>query len=132
MSITSAKVITEDILKEDYSPRGMMTLVNLIAYAKKKGLSVSEINSEIIHRIREGEDALSIEKKVVDYLKDKEMAAKEDKPSSVTTTPSVGEEVITPTQTTPAPPSEEMPAPEEPSSDEEVTTPTQTGGPDAP
>jgi len=132
MSITSAKVITEDLLKEDYSPRGMMTLVNLIAYAKKKGLSVSEINSNIIDRIREGEDALSIEKKLVDYLKDKEIAAKEDKPSSVTTTPSVGEEAVTPTQTTPEPPSEEVPPPEEPSSDEEVTTPTQTGGPDAP
>ena len=132
MSITSAKVITEDLLKEDYSPRGMMTLVNLIAYAKKKGLSVSEINSKIIDRIREGEDALSIEKKLVDYLKDKEIAAKEDKPSSVTTTPSVGEEAVTPTQTTPEPPSEEVPPPEEPSSDEEVTTPTQTGGPDAP
>jgi len=132
MSITSAKVITEDLLKEDYSPRGMMTLVNLIAYAKKKGLSVSEINSKIIDRIREGEDALSIEKKLVDYLKDKEIAAKEDKPSSVTTTPSVGEEAVTPTQTTPEPPSEEVHPPEEPSSDEEVTTPTQTGGPDAP
>ena len=132
MSITSAKVITEDLLREDYSPRDMMILVNVIDYAKKKGLSVSEINSEIIHRIRKGEDALSIEKKLVDYLKDKEMAAKEDKPSSVTTTPSVGEEVITPTQTTPEPPSEEIPAPEELSSDEEVTTPTQTGGPDAP
>ncbi|MBA7588339.1 hypothetical protein ES708_30394 [subsurface metagenome] len=132
MSITSAKVITEDLLKEDYSPKGMMTLVNLIAYAKKKGLSVSEINSKIIARIREGEDALSIEKKLVDYLKDKEIAAKEDKPSSVTTTPSVGEEAVTPTQTTPEPPSEEVPPPEEPSSDEEVTTPTQTGGPDAP
>ncbi len=132
MSVTSAKVITEDLLKEDYSPRGMMTLVNLIAYVKKKGLSVSEINSKIIDRIREGEDALSIEKKLVDYLKDKEIAAKEDKPSSVTTTPSVGEEAVTPTQTTPEPPSEEVPPPEEPSSDEEVTTPTQTGGPDAP
>jgi len=131
ISITSAKVITEDLLKEDYSPRDMMTLVNIIAYAQKKGLSVSEINSEIIHRIRKGEDALSIEKGVVDYLKDKEVAAKEDKPSSVTT-PSVGEEVITPTQTTPEPPSEDVPASEEPSSDEEVTTPTQTGGPDAP
>jgi hypothetical protein len=132
MSITSAKVITEDLLREDYSPRDMMILVNVIDNAKKKGLSVSEINSEIIHRIREGEDALSIEKKVVDYLNDKEMAAKEDKPSSVTTTPSVGEEAVTPTQTTPEPPSEEVHPPEEPSSDEEVATPTQTGGPDAP
>ena len=60
------------------------------------------------------------------------MAAKKDKPSSVTTTPSVGEEVIPPTQTTPEPPSEDVPAPEEPSSEEEVTAPTQTGGPDAP
>ena len=131
MSITSAKVITEDLLKEDYNPRDMMTLVNVIAYAQKKGLSVSEINSEIIHRIRKGEDVLSIEKGVVDYLKDKEVAAKEDKPSSVTT-PSVGEEVIPPTQVTPEPPSEGVPTQEEPSSEEEATTPTQTGGPDAP
>lgn len=128
MSITSAKVITEDLLREDYSPRDMMILVNVIAYAQKNGLPASEINSKIIDRIRKGEDALSIEKKLVDYLKDKEIAAKKDKPSSVTTTPSVG----TPTQTTPEPPSEGMPAPEEPSSDEEVTPPTQTGGPDAP
>jgi len=133
MSITSAKVITEDLLKEDYSPRDMMTLVNVIAYAKKKGLSVSEINSEIIHRIRKGEDALSIEKEVVDYLKDKEIAiaAKEDEPSSAAVTSE--EDAVSPTQTTPAPPSEEeVPAPEEPSSEEEATTPTQTGGPDAP
>jgi hypothetical protein len=99
---------------------------------RKNGLSVSEIDSNIIDRIREGEDALNIEKKLVDYLKDKEMAAKEDKPSSVTTTPSVDEEVTTPTQTTPEPPSEEISAPEEPSTNEEVTLPTQTGGPDAP
>ncbi|MHC2995210.1 MAG: hypothetical protein IBV53_06910 [Candidatus Atribacteria bacterium] len=130
ISITSAKVITEDLLKEDYSPRDMMTLVNIIAYAQKKGLSVSEVNSEIIHRIRKGEDALSIEKGVVDYLKDKEVAAKEDKPSSADVTS--GEDAVSPTQTTPAPPSEEMPTPEEPSSEEEATTPTQTGGPDAP
>lgn len=132
ISATSARVITKDLLNKEYSSIDMLILVNVIAYAQKNGLSVLEINSKIIDRIREGEDALSIEKKVVDYLKDKEMAAKEDKPSSVTTTPSVGEEVITPTQTTPEPPSEEMPAPEEPSSEEEVTTPTQTGGPDAP
>ena len=132
MSITSAKVITEDLLKEDYSPRDMMTLVNIIAYAQKNGLSVSEINSKIIFRIREGEDALSIEKKVVDYLKDKEMAAKEDKPSSVTATPSVGEEAVTPTQTTPEPPPEEVHPPEEPPTEEEVTPPTQSGGPGAP
>ena len=131
ISATSAKVITEDLLKEDYSPRDMMTLVNIIAYAQKNGLSVSEINSEIIHRIRKGEDALSIEKEIVDYLKEKELAAKEDKPSSVTT-PSVGEEVIPPTQITPEPPSEEASTPEELSSEEGVTTPTQTGGPDAP
>lgn len=124
ISITSAKVIAEDLLEEDYSPRDMMTLVNVIAYAKKEGLSVSEINSKIIDRIRKGEDALSIEKKLVDYLKDKEIAIadKEDEPSSVTT----------PTQTTPEPPSEEVSTPEEPSSEEEVTPPTQTGGPDAP
>ena len=132
MSITSAKVITEDLLKEDYSPRDMITLVNVIAYAQKNGLSVSEINSEIIHRIRKGEDALSIEKEVVDYLKDKEIAiaAKEDEPSSVAVTSE--EDAVSPTQTTPAPPSEEVPTPEEPSSEEEATTPTQTGGPDAP
>lgn len=130
MSITSAKVITEDLLREDYSPRDMMILVNVIGNAKKKGLSVSEINSEIIHRIRKGEDALSIEKGVVDYLKDKEVAAKEDEPSSADVTSE--EDAVSPTQTTPEPPSEDVPAPEEPSSDEEVTTPTQTGGPDAP
>jgi len=133
ISDTSARVITKDLLNEGYNSKDMAILTNVITFAKKNGLSVLEINSKIIDRIREGEDALSIEKKVVDYLKDKEMAAKEDKPSSVTTTTtSVGEEVITPTQTTPEPPSEEMPAPEEPSSDEEVPTPTQTGGPDAP
>lgn len=132
ISDTSARVITQDLLNEGYNSKDMAILTNVITFAKKNGLSVLEINSKIIDRIREGEDALSIEKKVVDYLKDKEMAAKEDKPSSVTTTPSVGEEAVTPTQTTPEPPSEEMPAPEEPSSDEEVTTPTQTGGPDAP
>ena len=132
MSITSAKVITEDLLKEDYSPRDMMTLVNIIAYAKKKGLSVSEINSEIIHRIRKGEDALSIEEKVVDYLKEKEIAiaAKEDETSSTDVTSE--EDVVSPTQITPEPPLEEASTPEEPSSEEEVTTPTQTGGPDAP
>ena len=132
ISITSAKVITEDLLKEDYNPRDMMTLVNVIAYAQKNGLSVSEINSEIIHRIRKGEDALSIEKEVVDYLKEKEIAttAKEDEPSSADVT--VEEDAVTPTQTTPAPPSVEVPTPEEPSSEEEATTPTQTGGPDAP
>lgn len=132
ISDTSARVITKDLLNEGYNSKDMAILTNVITFAKKNGLSVSEINSKIIDRIREGEDALSIEKKLVDYLKDKEMAAKEDKPSSVTTTPSVGEEVITPTQTTPEPPSEDVPAPEEPSTDEEVTTPTQTGGPDAP
>ena len=132
ISDTSARVIAKDLLNEGYNSKDMAILTNVITFAQKNGLSVSEINSKIIDRIREGEDALSIEKKLVDYLKDKEMAAKEDKPSSVTTTPSVGEEVITPTQTTPEPPSEDVPAPEEPSSDEEVTTPTQTGGPDAP
>lgn len=132
ISDTSARVITKDLLNEGYNSKDMAILTNVITFAKKNGLSVSEIDSNIIDRIREGEDALNIEKKLVDYLKDKEMAAKEDKPSSVTTTPSVDEEVITPTQTTPEPPSEEIPAPEEPSSDEEVTTPTQTGGPDAP
>ena len=132
ISDTSARVITKDLLNEGYNSKDMAILTNVITFAKKNGLSVLEINSKIIDRIREGEDALSIEKKVVDYLKDKEMAAKEDKPSSVTTTPSVGEEVITPTQTTPEPPSEEVPASEEPSTDEEVTLPTQSGGPDAP
>jgi len=131
ISDTSARVITKDLLNEGYSSKDMAILTNVIIFAKKNGLSVLEINSKIIDRIREGEDALSIEKKVVDYLKDKEMADKEDKPSSVTTI-SVGEEVITPTQTTPEPPSEDVPAPEEPSTDEEITTPTQTGGPDAP
>jgi len=132
MSIISAKVITEDLLREDYNPRDMMTLVNIIAYAHKNGLSVSEINSEIIHRIRKGEDALSIEKKVVDYLKEKEIAiaAKEDETSSADVTSE--DDAVLPTQTTPEPPSEEVHPPEEPSSDEEVTTPTQTGGPDAP
>lgn len=132
ISDTSARVITQDLLNEGYNSKDMAILTNVITFAKKNGLSVSEINSEIIQRIRKGEDALSIEKKVVDYLNDKEMAAKEDKPSSVTTTPSVGEEAVTPTQTTPEPPSEEVHPPEEPSSDEEVIPPTQTGGPDAP
>jgi hypothetical protein len=134
ISDTSARVITQDLLNKGYSSKDMAILTNVITFAKKNGLSVSEINSKIIDRIREGEDALSIEKKLVDYLKDQEMAAKEDKPSSVTATPSVDEEAITPTQTTPEPPSEETPAaaPEEPSTDEEVTTPTETGGPDAP
>jgi len=134
ISDTSARVITKDLLNEGYNSKDMAILTNVITFAKKNGLSVSEIDSKIIDRIREGEDALSIEKKLVDYLKDKEMAAKEDKPSSVTTTTSVDEEAVTPTQTTPEPPSEEMPAaaPEEPSTEEEVTPPTQTGGPDAP
>jgi len=110
----------------------MAILTTVIAFAKKNGLSVSEIDSNIIDRISEGEDALSIEKKLVDYLKDQGMAAKEDTPSSVTTTPSVGEEVVTPTQITPEPPSEEVPPPEEPSTDEEVAPPTETGGPGAP
>lgn len=132
ISDTSAWVITKDLLNEGYNSKDMAILTNVITFAKKNGLSVSEIDSKIIDRIREGEDALSIEKKLVDYIKDKEMAAKEDKPSSVTTTPLVGEEVVTPTQTTPEPPSEETPPPEEPSTDEEVTPPTQTGGPDAP
>ncbi len=131
ISDTSARVIIQDLLNEGYNSKDMAILTNVITFAKKSGLSVLEINSKIIDRIREGEDALSIKKKVVDYLKDKEMAAKEDTPSSVTT-PSVGEEVIPPTQITPEPPSEEIPTPEEPSSEEEVTTPTQTGGPDAP
>ena len=136
ISDTSARVITKDLLNEGYNSKDMAILTNVITFAKKNGLSVSEIDSNIIDRIREGEDALSIEKKLVDYLKDQEMAAKEDKPSSVVTTatPSVDEEAVTPTQITPEPPSEETPAaaPEEPSTDEEVTTPTQTGGPDAP
>jgi len=132
ISDTSARVISKDLLNEGYSSSDMAILTNVITFAKKNGLSVSEINSNIIDRIREGEDTLSIEKKLVDYLKDKEMTAKEDKPSSVTTTPSVGEEAVTPTQTTPEPPSEEIPAPEEPSPDEGVTLPTQSGGPDAP
>lgn len=127
ISDTSARVIAKDLLNEGYNSKDMAILTNVITFAKKNGLSVSEIDSKIIDRIRKGEDALSIEKKLVDYLEDKEMAAKKDKPSS-TTTPSVG----TPTQTTPEPPSEGMPAPEEPSSDEEVTLPTQSGGPDAP
>jgi hypothetical protein len=131
ISDTSARVITKDLLNEGYNSKDMAILTNVIISAKKNGLSVLEINSKIIDRIREGEDALSIEKKVVDYLKDKEIVAKEDKPSSVTT-PSIGEEVIPPTQITPEPPSEEVPTPEEPSSEEEATTPTQTGGPDAP
>ena len=130
ISDTSARVITKDLLNEGYSSRDMLILVNVIAYAQKNDLSVSEINSEIIHRIRKGEDALSIEKGVVDYLKDKEVAAKEDEPSSADVTSE--EDAVSPTQTTPEPPSEDVPAPEEPSSDEEVTTPTQTGGPDAP
>ena len=133
ISDTSARVITQDLLNKGYSSKDMAILTNVITFAKKNGLSVSEIDSKIIDRIREGEDALSIEKKLVDYLKDQEMAAKEDKPSSaVVTTPSVDEEAITPTQTTPEPPSEELPAPEEPPTDEEVTPPTETGGPGAP
>jgi len=133
ISDTSARVIAKDLLNEGYNSKDMAILTNVITFAKKNGLSVSEIDSNIIDRIREGEDALSIEKKLVDYLRDQEMAAKEDKPSSaVVTTPSVDEEAVTPTQTTPEPPSEELPAPEEPSADEEVTLPTQSGGPDAP
>ena len=134
ISDTSARVITQDLLNKGYSSKDMAILTNVITFAKKNGLSVSEIDSNIIDRIREGEDALSIEKKLVDYLKDQEMAAKEDKPSSaVVTTPSVEEEVVTPTQTTPEPPSEELPLQEEePPTDEEVTPPTETGGPDAP
>ncbi len=135
ISDTSARVIAKDLLNEGYDSKDMAILTNVITFAKKNGLSVSEIDSNIIDRIRKGEDALSIEKKLVDYLKDQEMAAKEDKPSSaVVTTPSVDEEAVTPTQTTPEPPSEETPvaAPEEPSTDEEVTPPTETGGPDAP
>ena len=132
ISDTSARVIIQDLLNKGYSSKDMAILTTVIAFAKKNGLSVSEIDSNIIDRISEGEDALSIEKKLVDYLKDQEMAAKEDTPSSVTTTPSVGEEVVTPTQITPEPPSEEVPPPEEPSTDEEVTPPTETGGPGAP
>ncbi len=111
MSITSAKVITKDLLNKEYSSRDMLILVNVIAYAQKNDLSVSEINSEIIHRIRKGEDALSIEKKVVDYLKEKEIAiaAKEDEPSSADVT--IEEDAVSPTQTTPAPPSVEIPTP---------------------
>jgi len=125
ISDTSARVITKDLLNEGYNSEDMAILTNVITFAKKNGLSVSEIDSNIIDRIREGEDALSIEKKLVDYL---------NKPSSaVVTTPSVDEEAVTPTQTTPEPPSEELPLQEEePSTDEEVTTPTETGGPDAP
>ena len=134
ISDTSARIIAKDLLNEGYDSKDMAILTNVITFAKKNGLTVSEIDSNIIDRIREGEDALSIEKKLVDYLKDQEMAAKEDKPSSaVVTTPSVDEEAVTPTQTTPEPPSEELPIQEEePSSDEEATTPTQTGGPGAP
>ncbi|MBA7573508.1 hypothetical protein ES708_15306 [subsurface metagenome] len=132
ISATSAKVITKDLLKKDYSPRDMMTLVNVIAYAKKNGLPVSEINSEIIHRIREGEDALSIEEGVVDCLEDKEVTAREDEPSSAEVTSE--EDAISPTQTTPALPSEEEATiPEEPTSEEEelpseeeVTTPEES------
>jgi len=124
ISDTSARVITKDMLNEGYDSKDMAILTNVITFAKKNGLSVLEINSNIIDRIREGEEALSIEKKLVDYL---------NKPSSaVVITPSVDGEAVTPTQTTPEPPSEELPAPEEPSTDEEVTTPTQTGGPGAP
>jgi len=124
ISDTSARVITKDMLNEGYDSKDMAILTNVITFAKKNGLSVLEINSNIINRIREGEEALSIEKKLVDYL---------NKPSSaVVITPSVDGEAVTPTQTTPEPPSEELPAPEEPSTDEEVTTPTQTGGPGAP
>jgi len=124
ISDTSARVITQDLLNEGYNSKDMAILTNVITFAKKNGLSVLEINSNIINRIREGEEALSIEKKLVDYL---------NKPSSaVVITPSVDGEAVTPTQTTPEPPSEELPAPEEPSTDEEVTTPTQTGGPGAP
>ena len=124
ISDTSARVITKDMLNEGYDSKDMAILTNVITFAKKNGLSVLEINSNIINRIREGEEALSIEKKLVDYL---------NKPSSaVVITPSVDGEAVTPTQTTPEPPSEELPAPEEPSTDEEVTTPSQTGGPGAP
>ena len=123
ISETSARVIIQDLLNKGYSSKDMAILTTVIAFAKKNGLSVSEIDSNIIDRISEGEDALSIEKKLIDYL---------NKPSSVTATPSVGEEVVTPTQITPEPPSEEVPPPEEPSTDEEVTPPTETGGPGAP
>jgi len=125
ISTTSARVVTKDLLNEGYNSEDMSILTNIITFAKKNGLSVLEINSNIINRIREGEDALSIEEKLIDYLKDKEMAAKEDEPASVSGT-------TTPIQTTPEPPSEELPPPEEPSTDEEVTPPTQSGGPDAP
>ena len=129
ISATSARVVTKDLLNEGYNSEDMSILTNVITFAKKNGLSVLEINSNIIDRIRKGEDALSIEKKLIGYLKDKEkdkeMTAKEDKPSSGTTT--------TPTQTTPEPPSEELPVPaEEPSTEEGVAPPTQSGGPDAP
>ncbi len=119
ISANSAKVITKDLLKEDYSPRDMMTLVNIIAYAQKNGLSVLEMNSKIIDRIRKGEDALSIEKEIVDYLREKEIAidAKEDEPSSADVTS--GEDAVLPTQITPELPSEEVSTPEEPSSEEE-------------
>ena len=137
ISATSARVVTKDLLNEGYNSEDMSILTKVITEAKKNGLSVLEINSNIIDRIRKGEDALSIEKKLIGYLKDKEkdkeMTAKKDEPSSVTNTPSVGEEVITPTQTTPEPPSEELPVPaEEPSTDEGVAPPTQSGGPGAP
>lgn len=136
ISATSARVVTKDLLNEGYNSEDMSILTNVITFAKKNGLSVLEINSNIIDRIRKGEDALSIEKKLIGYLKDKEkdkeMTAKKDEPSSVTNTPSVGEEVITPTQTTPEPPPEEVHPAEEPSTDEGVAPPTQTGGPDAP
>jgi len=129
ISATSARVVTKDLLNEGYNSEDMSILTNVITFAKKNGLSVLEINSNIIDRIRKGEDALSIEKKLIGYLKDKEkdkeITAKKDEPSSGTTT--------TPTQTTPEPPSEELPVPaEEPSPDEGVAPPTQSGGPDAP
>jgi len=134
ISATSAKVITKDLLKKDYSPRDMMTLVNVIAYAQKNGLSMLEMNSEIIDRIREGEDALSIEEGVVDCLEDKELATEEDESSSAEVTSE--EDEVTPTQTTPALPSEEITTPEEPSeeeatipeepSEEEATTPEES------
>ena len=128
ISATSARVVTKDLLNEGYNSEDMSILTNVITFAKKNGLSVLEINSNIIDRIRKGEDALSIEKKLIGYLKDKEkdkeMTAKKDEPSSGTTTP---------TQTTPEPPSEELPVPaEEPSTEEGVAPPTQSGGPDAP
>jgi len=123
ISATSAKVITKDLLNKEYSSRDMAILTNVITFAKKNGLSVLEMNSKIIDRIRKGENALSIEKEIVDYLREKEIAidAKEDGPSSVAVTSE--EEVVLPTQTTPAPPSEEATIPEEPSSEEETTTP---------